>query len=244
MARTSPISFTPLIGDAALGDYALIRYHRRGYSGSSRAEGPPETYISRACRDAAALLQHLGLERAHIVGHSSGAVIALQLACERPDLFESLVLIEPPLLSVPSAPTPEALGPVVSRYFAGDAAGAVDGFMSFVGGPGWRSVASAGVPGGPEQAERDAATFFECELQGVGAWQCEVEKLKTFRRPVLFMWGENTPQFHAEARDLIHEWLPQTEDCFVRGATHMVMLDRPREAAASVGIFLRRVLRS
>ena len=43
----------------------------------------------------ARLMRHLGIERAHIVGHSSSAVIALQLALDCPSAVHTLVLMEP-----------------------------------------------------------------------------------------------------------------------------------------------------
>lgn len=230
-------SFTPLFAEGALRECRLIAYRRRGYGGSAPAEGPPESYVSRAAADAAALLRWLGVERAHVVGHSSGAVVALQLACQSPALFESLVLIEPPLAGVPSAAAHFApIAAAAGRYFGGDRTGAVDDFMRHVAGQDWRKVTASAVPGGIEQAERDAATFFEFELPGLGAWQCDIEA-KAFSRPVLFMQGDATPKFHAEARSVVHAWLPQTQDRVVPGAGHMVMIDNPRGAAEGLASF-------
>lgn len=235
-------SFRPLMGQGALSPYCLIAYRRRGYGGSTPAEGPPESYVSRAGDDAAALLRYLEVEPAHVVGHSSGAVVALQLACQSPALLESLVLIEPPLSSVPSASAHFApIAAAAGRYFGGDAAGAVDDFMRHVAGLEWRKVTAGAVPGGIEQAEHDAATFFEFELPGLGAWQCDVDRAKSFSRRVLFMQGDATPKFHAEARSVVHDWLPQTEDHVVRGAAHMVMIDNPRGVAEGIADFLDRV---
>src|SRR3954447_22808804 len=70
--------FDPLVSESALGDYELIRYHKRGWLGSTHAPGPVS--IEDHAADAAALLGHLGIARAHVVGHSSGACVAAQLA--------------------------------------------------------------------------------------------------------------------------------------------------------------------
>ena len=65
-------AFRPLLAEPSLANrYRLILYHRRGYSGSSRATEPVS--ISRQAADCRALLHHLGVERAHVVGtHTAG----------------------------------------------------------------------------------------------------------------------------------------------------------------------------
>lgn len=63
--------FAPFMDQPALGGYRLVRYHRRGYAGSSRTAGPV-SIIDQAA-DLAGLLDDLAIEPAHIVGHSYGA---------------------------------------------------------------------------------------------------------------------------------------------------------------------------
>src|SRR6266487_2962178 len=92
-------AYAPLCGEAELtAHYRLVRYHRRGYAGSSRVAAPFS--IAQQAADCRALLAHLGIERAHVVGHSSGGVIALGLAVDAPEVVHSLILLEPALLDV------------------------------------------------------------------------------------------------------------------------------------------------
>ena len=72
----------PLRGQDVLDRFELIHYHRRGFAGSSRPPGPTRT--TDQADDAVGLLDHLALEQAHIVAHSYGAVIALELAASHP----------------------------------------------------------------------------------------------------------------------------------------------------------------
>ena len=77
--------FVPLLSQPALADrHLLIRYHKRGWAGSTHT--PPPVSIGDHAGDAAALLEHLGIPRAHIAGHSSGAAVAAQLALDRPEM--------------------------------------------------------------------------------------------------------------------------------------------------------------
>src|SRR5687768_9709788 len=73
--------------------YRLIRYHKRGWCGSTHTT-PPVSIADHAA-DAAALLDELGVGRAHVVGHSSGGAIALQVALDYPDRVHTLALLEP-----------------------------------------------------------------------------------------------------------------------------------------------------
>jgi pimeloyl-ACP methyl ester carboxylesterase len=61
-------SFAPLMDQPALAGYRLLRYHRRGYVGSSRTVGP--VTIPDQAADLAGLLDDLGIRRAHVAGHS------------------------------------------------------------------------------------------------------------------------------------------------------------------------------
>ncbi|HEX2339337.1 MAG TPA: alpha/beta fold hydrolase [Vicinamibacterales bacterium] len=79
-----------------------MRYHRRGYAGSSPVR--PPFSLSQQAADCRALLGHLRVERTHVVGHSSGGSIALQLALDAPEVVHSLVLLEPALLTFQAEP--------------------------------------------------------------------------------------------------------------------------------------------
>ncbi|MDZ5700047.1 3-oxoadipate enol-lactonase [Chelativorans sp. M5D2P16] len=74
------------LGDA----YRLILYDKRGH-GLSEALEPPYTLADHV-NDLAALLDHLQVDKATIVGLSVGGMIAQGLAALRPDLVRALVL--------------------------------------------------------------------------------------------------------------------------------------------------------
>ena len=93
--------FLPLLSEQVLADrYQLIRYHKRGWAGSTHT--PPPVTIADHAADAAGLLDALDAPRAHVVGHSSGAAVAAQLALDHPEMVHTLMLLELSLLSVPS----------------------------------------------------------------------------------------------------------------------------------------------
>ena len=85
--------FVPLVAERVLAERCqLIVYHKRGWVGSTRTPGP--VTVAEHAADASALLDHLGIARAHIAGHSSGAAVALQLALDHPEKVHSLLLLK------------------------------------------------------------------------------------------------------------------------------------------------------
>jgi pimeloyl-ACP methyl ester carboxylesterase len=71
--------------------YRVIRYDRRGYGKSG---GTPDGSADAADLDA--LLGHLGVDSAHVLGHAAGARPALALALNYPRRVRSLVLYGSP----------------------------------------------------------------------------------------------------------------------------------------------------
>ena len=91
----------PLLDQPALASrYQLLSYHRAGFAGSGRLQGPPAMAAHAAhCHQ---LMRELGITRAHIVGHSSSVPVALQLALDAPEAVHTLTLME---AARPAAPT-------------------------------------------------------------------------------------------------------------------------------------------
>lgn len=69
--------------------YRLILVDLRGHGRSDR----PETgyHVDTMAQDVSGILQHLGIERAHVVGSSMGAEVGLSLAAHCPEQVMSLV---------------------------------------------------------------------------------------------------------------------------------------------------------
>jgi pimeloyl-ACP methyl ester carboxylesterase len=231
-------AMTPLLDEPALEGFQQIYYHRRGFAGSSRAS--ESTSVATQADDAAALLDHIGVSSAHVVGHSSGAVYALEVGARHPTRIRSLALLEPALLSSPAgAIFMEVMAPLMLGYESGDGAGAVDGFLALVGRDDWRQVIERAVPGGVEQAERDAATFFESELPAIAGWTFDTNRAAPIACPVLSILGSDSGPLFAEGRDLLHEWFPRCVDADLAGVTHLLQMEATEAVAEAIGSFLR-----
>jgi pimeloyl-ACP methyl ester carboxylesterase len=233
-------SFLPLVRDGALAErYLLIRYHRRGFAGSDRA--PAGFRIEDQARDAFGLLEDLDIERAHVIGHSYGAVIAIQLACQAPHAVHSLTLLEPPLMTPDTAAAFSGqLTPIVDAYRAGNARGAIEGFMGAVCKPDWQAITARAVPGGAEQAEKDAATFFDVEFPALASWAFDAERARRIVQPALYvLGGDSAPVFQA-SRALFASSVPHAECAELPGLDHLLQVRNPKRVAGAIAAFLER----
>jgi pimeloyl-ACP methyl ester carboxylesterase len=78
---------------AALGGaYRLVLVDPRGHGGSDKPHDPDAYRDRRMASDVVAVLDALGVDRAHFVGYSMGAMIGFALALHAPERFRSLVL--------------------------------------------------------------------------------------------------------------------------------------------------------
>jgi pimeloyl-ACP methyl ester carboxylesterase len=235
--------FEPLIEEPSLsGGRCLLVYHRVGYAGSSHVPGPIS--IAQQAAQLRALMLSLGITRAHIVGHSSGGNIAMQLALDAPQTVQSLVLLEP-AVPVPSGSAPLRPGATsaVDLFRAGDKAGAVDAFMKTVAGPTYRAVLDRMLPGAFAQAVADADTFFGQELPAVREWKFGAQQAALIRQPALVVMGGRSHEVSPiwqQRQDLLLASLDNAEPFVLDGATHMLHLHNPRGLAERLAIFFAR----
>jgi len=233
----------PLLDAPALNQrFQLLVYDRLGFGGSSRIEGP----LSMAdhaehCRR---LLEQLGIEPAHVVGHSSSALIALQLAIDAPGAVRSLALLDParpaPQTETQTAFLRDVAGPAIARFREGDVAGAVDTWMRGVFGPGYRAVLDDALPGAAEQALAEAGSFFGQELPAVQQWAFGEDDARRIDRPVLIAKGEYSAPTFAERRALLLAWLPRAEPFDLPDANHLMHVQNPAAMAEALAAFFRR----
>lgn len=238
-----PDGFLPLLSETPLAErYQLIRYHKRGWVGSTHTAGPVS--VADHAADAAALLRYLDIPRAHIAGHSTGGAAALQLALDHPSAVHTLCLLEPTLLSVPSgAAFLQSAQPVFEAYKAGRHDEAFAFFMSAVSGLEWdacRALLEKRVPGIVAQAVNDADTFFGIELPGVAQWAFGADDAARVQAPTLSVLGAQTGQLWVEVADRLRAWLPKVETCTIDGVGHLLHIQRPTPVAKSIADFFGR----
>ncbi len=235
-------AFQPLLSEPSLADrYRLITYHRRGYAGSIRRPGPIS--IAEQAADCRALLVHLAVERAHVVGHSFGGCVALQLALDAPAVVHSLALLEPGLMIGASGqPYRAALAGGEQRYREAEPAVVVDEFLR-ARAPGYRERLDRLVPGAFAQAVADADTWFTAELPSQLAWHFDTAEARQIAQPVLSVLGGESAVLwdrFGETHRWLLDWLPHAEGVVLPGATHFPQIECPRTLAQGLAAFFAR----
>ena len=233
----------PLLDDPALaGVHQLLTYDRAGYGSSDLVEG--RLSIADHARHCALLMRQVGVERAHVVGHSSSAVVALQLALDFPEGVQSVVSMEA------ARPVPQTelqaefvrtfVVPAMERYGAGDTVGAVDTFFRGVFGEGYRPALDAGLPDCFERAVAEADAFFGQELPALQQWSFTEDAASRIAQPVMLMLGEHSTPTFPERRALLLSWLPNAEPFDLADARHLLHVERPAAVAEALAAFFAR----
>ena len=236
-------AFRPLLTEPSLAaGYKLITYHRRGYGESSRAS--VSVNMAQQVADCRALLHYLGIERAHVVGHSLGGSIAVQLTMDDPDIVHSLTLLEPALFGGETGEDYRAsLARAEQRYANEPANVVVDDFLRMRFGFDYRMLLEQVQPGAFDEAVKDSRTTFKLDLPGLREWNFDEEKVVRFTQPVLNVLGGQSEALWArfgEVYRLIQGWLPRSEAIVLADAAHFLTVQNPSGLADALEIFWRR----
>jgi pimeloyl-ACP methyl ester carboxylesterase len=224
--------------------FRVLTYDRRGHSKSERPTGQGSVHEDVA--DLAALIEHLGLVPAWVVGNSFGASITLRLAGERPELFRGLIGHEPPLISLlgdDPVLTPlleevkQKISAVVARIASGDHAGAAEQFVETLAlGPGrWTQL-----PHEIQQTHIENAPTFLDEASDPEHLAFDLESIRSFSQPVLLTLGDQSPPIFAPVVAKLAKVLPRVELLTFPGAGHIPHVTRSDAYVEAISAFIRK----
>jgi pimeloyl-ACP methyl ester carboxylesterase len=221
--------------------FRVVTYDRRGHSQSERPGG--QGHVEEDVADLAALIDQIGCGPAHIAGNSFGAAIVLRLAGERPDLFRSLIVHEPPLFRLlehePEAQAAlsaitDRIGIVVRMLEAGDHLGGARQFVETIAyGPGAWERLSADVR---ETFVFNAPTWLD-EAHDPESLTLNLDRLRALSAPALLTFGGQSPPFFPLVVRQIAQRIPQAVTRTFPGAGHVPHLSHPDEYVSGVTRF-------
>ncbi len=238
--------FLPMAASHALSGFRVVRVRRAGYG--PNAPKHPLTIHDHA-NHLVALADHIGLEALHLVGHSSGGLIGLQLASDHPKLVHSLILLEPAPCGPFQAPAfaeigERFVGPAMGAFASGDLDKAFGTFMRGVCGDGYREVIESSLGrAGYAQAVQESSFFFRDEVPAAMQWRFGTHEAARIQQPVLIVeGGEGRKQglLSEQVTELALKLLPHAEVALIEGVNHLLPLQNPDNVAQVVGDFARR----
>jgi len=203
----------------------------------------PHDYSIRM--ESAALARTLDEQNARdpvvLVGHSFGALVALDFALDRPERVRALVLAEPPAFWVVPPDElradPAMLAMVeLSRNF-GPAIEPTDDqlsqFLTILGRPG----ATPPAEGQPARKQWESSRAALRGLAAVPNHKDDPERLRTLRTPVLLVTGTDTVAFHRRINEILAAALPAPETVELPGG-HGASSGAPEEFVAILRRFI------
>lgn len=220
--------FAVLRESALTSHFRLIHFQRRGYGRSTCPELPVS--VEQHAYDCQALLQHLDVKVAHVVGQSFGGAVSLQLTLDAPNTVRSLTVLEAAVPSVLlSSPDFAKLGEqAIELYQSGKRDEAVACFgRAVVGDEVWSEFSSEWL----DSWTGDAVAIFEADLPALGTWNFGRTEAEKISQPTLNLCGASSPVFFKDAWETLSEWLPNTDNQIVTDASHTILQMNPESAA-------------
>lgn len=232
--------------------FRVTTYDLRGHGYSDLA---PHGYLPRdLAGDLAGVMQAAGIERAHLVGHSYGGLVALHHALERPEQVVSLTVADTRIRSLqPRQPMhEEALGVAVREMFAACGVTIADDepemgvrLLEALASPRWeglrnrlgaqvRFVPFAGRRGGRRAAQRWLRLLHETTAGHDVRYYPALpdQAFATLDCPVLALYGERSPNLVTAHR--LEQLYPRVRLAIVSAAGHFHPAARPEALVEAV----------
>lgn len=222
--------------------FRVLSYDRRGHSQSERPA--KQGAMKDDLDDLAKLLAHHNLAPAHLLGTSYGAMIALRMAVDYPQLCLSVSVHEPPFLHLNEtvmanenvAEMEQLQREVVEQLMAGEMETGLRRFVNAVVRPNaWEDL--------PEDSQQflvsQAPTFID-DVNDPNPWTVNRGKLAEFTKPLLLTQGEKSARFYGVILDEIQEAVPQAERMIIQGVDHVPQASHPQEYAEIIQSFISK----
>lgn len=215
--------------------YQVIRYDLRGFGRSTLPDGRPYSHAG----DLKALLDHLGITRAHLAGLSLGGWVATNFALAYPETTQALVLVDAVLLGLDWS----------EEYLAAT-------------NPIWEAAAKEGVEAAlelwlqtplmaPAIARPDVGPRLRQIVADYSGWHFVntdpgqtlpnvLERLQTITAPTLVIVGEHDMSDFQRIADTLLQ-IPNARKVVLAGSGHMANMEAPERFNEIVLEFLKKL---
>lgn len=201
----------------------LISYDRRGRGDS---DDQIEYSIEKEFEDLVSILESLE-EPVNILGHSSGAIIALEASAKIPDRVIKLALYEPPIPTGIPLYDENILRNIEKHIEDGNKEKALLVFYENV-----VKMPNADIEelrtSPLWNARVDLAHTIPREIMGFGKYRFDKSQFENFKPETLLLKGGDSPQIFHQAIDLLSSTLPGNQVFTMEGEQHLAMYTNPR----------------
>lgn len=169
-----------------------------------QTRGPQRFVLSEAADTLTAWMDHVGVERASLIGHSMGGFIAADLAARFPERADRLVLVDAALIAF-------------ERSYLGHAAGLIRAVrrlpLNF-----YPLLVTDALRAGPVSILGAARQLVTTDIRA---------KVAQIRADTLIVWGEHDTAVPLDIGRKLNRHLPDARFVIIEGAGHNPMWDRP-----------------
>jgi pimeloyl-ACP methyl ester carboxylesterase len=204
--------------------HRVVTFDARGH-GASQATARNWT-ITDFARDLAALLRHLNISRAHLVGATLGGVTILEVALAHPEMVHSLVLI---------STAPDTTDEMRARFAAsaevvesGDLAGFAEGFVNFIFSPAYATHHADDVADFRRRLTRIDPIGYAESIRALGNRPDLSPRLEQLHIPALIVTGALDPiPTSGPGAALLARALPNARAAIIPDAAHLPQIEQP-----------------
>ena len=225
-------------------DYRAITYSRRYHWPNKEISDRGAYSMSQHVADLEGILKNVD-RPVHLVGHSYGAFIVLLLAIKAPQLARSLVLAEPPVITLHTSDPPNPLQILKLLLTRPTIALAQIRFAATGLIPATKQVKSGNIEKaisivgkailGVEAFENLSAdrkiqvkeNFIKAEFLGSGFPDLNINLIRGITTPTLLLSGEHSPAFFQLLLKSLDDLLQTSENKVIANASHIMHEDNP-----------------
>ncbi len=208
--------------------YRVVAMDHRG-QGKSEAPSSPDDYsVSIFAQDVYSLLQHLGISKACLVGHSMGGFMALEFVLEHPEMVTALVLVDTSSGEWERDPGYEQMRAKLKELALTEGMEAAFEFNAA-----HNAMVRDRFEKHPELREVSRQRMLQTPVNGyiyagdaIWSWKPVTHRLSQIRVPALIVVGEEDTPF-LKASQIMKESIADAELVIIPGTTHT-----PHEEAA------------
>lgn len=227
-------------------DYHVVTYSRRYAWPNKQVFDETVDYSARIhADDLYALIQKLGFQKVHLVCHSYGALTALTMALDHPEVIKSLVLGEPPIISLAENTEKgraswdsfikDDFRPAKQDFLSNKNEEALEHFLKGVFGDGFQL---AHVPPEAKQLWMDNLLETWGLSMSEDFMRLDSTAIQSLDIPVLLLDGDRSPAYLHEISKELHRLFPDSQRVTLENSSHGLYFEQPEQADRAVKKFL------